>query len=75
MNDLLPLLNAGIEIPGAQRLPFRVPTPSFSPATNSLPGCTTQPIQQVPVECIIPDEDPQRPVNLGDDEGDGEGIG
>jgi hypothetical protein len=47
---------------------------------TSLPaisGGTTPPVQQV--EHIIPDEDPQRPVDLGDDddedEGDGEGIG
>lgn len=73
-------MNAGINTPGARRSPFPVPTPSFAPTTTSLPaisGGTTPPIQQV--EHIIPDEDPQHPVDLGDDddedEGDGEGVG
>ena len=66
--------------PGAQRSPFQVPTPLFTHTATSLPaisGGTIPPIQQV--EHIIPDEDPQHPVNLehdnDKDEGDGEGIG
>ena len=77
--------NIGTETPG--RLPFQVPMPLFMP-TTSLPvisGCITPPIygwlpappvQQV--EHIIPNEDPQCPVDLGDndddDEGDSEGV-
>jgi len=77
----------GIKTPGARRSPFQVPTPSFAPTMTSptISGCATPPTPgQLPappvqqVEQIIPDEDPQRPVDLGDDdddEGDGEGVG
>ena len=78
--------NTGTETPG--RSPFQVPTPSFMPTTSlpAISGCTSPPISgRLPappvqqVERIIPDEDPQRPVDLGDDddddEGDGEGVG
>ena len=57
------------------------------PPLPVISGCTTQPIHEPThsppvqqVEQIIPNEDPKRPVNLGeddnnDDEGDGDGIG
>jgi len=69
--------------------PSQVPS-STTHATPPLPvisGCTTRPIHEPThsppvqqVEQIIPNEDPQRPVDLGeddddDDEGDGDGIG
>ena len=71
---LLPPSNTGIETPGVQRSPFPVPTFIPTLATTSITaisGCTSPPIQQV--EHIIPDEDPQRPFDLGDDDNDDEG--
>ena len=78
-SNMLPPVNSGINTSGAWRSPFQVPTPSFAPPTTSLSaisGSTIPPIQQV--EHIIPNEDPQCPVDLGDDDnedkGEGEGV-